>query len=196
MQDPFRQRGIRSTVLTAVVNLFWWLGAASAIIGSVVGLMWAGPHAEAPAPEGPPGPGIVLGTEVTAIWLPRGLLQLARQQGGPPEFRSPEELQTVLGRSECTAAWYALTYRQYQVDGQFGEMTQARLLREAADHLVELKAVMATAAGRPPRFEGADFSHARVEVIPDTLQDIDRREAITRLIAGAFRSTRARPRGA
>jgi hypothetical protein len=28
-----------------------------------------------------------------------------------------------------------------------------------------------------------DFSHARVEVIPDTLQSVDRREAITRLMA-------------
>jgi hypothetical protein len=67
--------------------------------------------------------------------------------------------------------------------GGIGQITQSRRLSEAADHLDELRAVMATAAGRPPRDEGADFSHARVEVIPDALQVLDPREAITRLIA-------------
>jgi hypothetical protein len=43
---------------------------------------------------------------------------------------------------------------------------------------------MATAAGRPFHFEGSDFSHARVDVIPDSMQSIDRREAIARLMAG------------
>jgi hypothetical protein len=43
---------------------------------------------------------------------------------------------------------------------------------------------MATAVGKPPRFEGSDFSHARVELIPVALQGIDRREGITQLMAG------------
>jgi hypothetical protein len=170
-------------VLTAVINLFWWLGGASAIIVPVVGLMWAGPHAEAPAPEGPPGSGIVLTTEVTAIWIPQVLRDLAQHQAGPPVDRSPKELQTYLKRNGWCAAWYALTYRGYQVNGGFGEITQIRRLSEAADHFDELQAVMATAAGIPPRYEGQDFSHARVDVIPDALQAVDPREAITRLMA-------------
>ena len=62
-------------------------------------------------------------------------------------------------------------------------MTQIRRLSEAADHLDELQAVMATAAGRPPQLETRDFSHARIKVIPDTMQSMDPREAITRLMA-------------
>jgi hypothetical protein len=126
MQDLFRQRGTRSTVLTAVVNLFWRLGAASAIIGSVVGLMWAGRHAKVPAPEGPPGPGIVLRTEVTAIWIPQALRGLAQHQYGAPVDRSPEELQIYLKRNGWSPAWYALTYRGHQVNGGFGDITQIR----------------------------------------------------------------------
>jgi hypothetical protein len=181
LQDPFRGRGTRSSVRTAAVNLFWTVATASAMIAPILVLMWAGPRTAAPAPEGPPGSGIVVRTEVTAIWMPRALRDLARHQAGSPVGRSPEELQTCLGRNGWRAAWYALTYRYHQVNGESGEITQTRRLSEAADHLDELRAVMAAAAGRPPRYEA--FSHARVEVIPDALQAFDPREAITRLLA-------------
>jgi hypothetical protein len=146
--------------------------------------MWAGrPPAAVPDTEGPPGSGITVRTEVTAIWMPQSLHDLARHQAGPPVDRSVEELQAHLGRSGWIAAWYALTYRGHQVNGGFGEITQIRRLSDAAGHLSEFQAVMATAAGRPPRDERLDFSQARVEVIPVTLQSVDPREAITRLIA-------------
>ena len=195
MQDPFRERGTRSAGLTAAVNLFWAVGTASAIIAPVLGLVWAGLPIEAPAPEGPPGSGIILRTEVTAIWMPRALRDLARHQAGSPVGRSPEELQTCLGRNGWRAAWYALTYRGHQVNGESGEITQIRRLSEAADHLGELQAVMATAAGRPPGFEGRDLSHAGVEVIPDALQALDPREAITRLMAEPLVGEKSSPSG-
>ena len=165
MQDPFRERGTRSAGLTAAVNLFWAVGTASAMIAPVLGLMWAGPPSEAPAPEGPPGSGIVLRTDVIAM------------------DRSLEKL------------WYALTYRGHQVNGESGEITQIRRLSGVADHLDELQAVMATAAGRPPRFEGPDLSHARVEVIPDTLQGVDPHEAVIRLMAEPDVRDRSSPTG-
>jgi hypothetical protein len=195
MQDRVRQRSTTSTVLTAVVHLFWWLGAASAIIGSVVGLMWASPHAEAPAPEEPRGLGIVLKTEVTAIWIPQALRDLAQHQDGPPVDRSPEELQTYLKRNGWSPAWYALTYRGHQVNGGFGDITQIRLLSDAANHLDEFQAVMATAAGRPPHLEDKDFSHFRVEVIPETLRTVNPREAIARLMAGPVAGDENSPTG-
>jgi hypothetical protein len=195
MQDPFRERDTRSAGLTAAVNLFWAVGTASARIAPVLGPMWAGPPSKAPAPEGPPGSGIVLRTEVTAIWMPQALRELARHRAGPPVDRSPEELQTDLGRDGWRAAWYALTYRGHQVNGELGEITQIRRLSEAADHRDELQAVMATAAGRPPRDEGGDVSHARVEVIPDTLQAVEPRAAITRLMAEPVVGEKSSPPG-
>jgi hypothetical protein len=189
-------------VLTAAVNLLWTVGTASAMIAPVLGLIGAGPPTAARAPEGPPGTGIILRSEVTAIWMPQALRDLARHQAGSLVDRSPEELRTYLERNGWRAAWYALTYRYHQVNRESGEITQIRRLSEAADHLDELRAVMATAAGRPPRYDGLEVSHARVEVIPDALQAVDPREAITRLMAepvagdgslpaGGLHSTRA-----
>jgi hypothetical protein len=179
-----------------VAATLWWTGGAAAVvIASLVGLTWVGHHAGAPDPEDPPGSGIIIRTEVTSIWVPQALCDLARHRTGPPVDRSPEELQTYLGRNGWSAAWYALTYRGHQVNGGFREITQIRRLSEAADHLDELRAVMATAAGKPPRFEGGDFSHARVEVIPDTLQTVDPREAITRLLAEPVVGDKSSPPG-
>ena len=74
-----------------------------------------------------------------------------------PVFLSPEALHTELKRRGLNDAWYALTFRGHQANGEFVEITQIRRLSEAADHLDELQAVMATAAGRPPRFEDGVF---------------------------------------
>src|SRR5262249_26290984 len=145
MQDPFRERGTRSTVLTAAVNLFWTVSTASAMIAPVLVLMWAGPPPEVPAVEGPPGSGIVLRTEVSHICIPQAFHERARhKEAGPPVDRTPEELQTYLRRNGWRAAWYALTYGGHQVNGGFGEITQIRRLNEAADHCDELQTVMAT----------------------------------------------------
>jgi hypothetical protein len=158
-------------------------GTAVVVIAGIVGLVCVGFRAGAPGPEDPPGSGIVVRTEVTALWIPRALRDMADCEAGAPIFRSPEALQTELRHRGLKDAWYALTYRGHKVNGEFGELTQIRHLGDAADHLDEFQAVMATAAGSPPRYEGRDFSHARVEVIPDTLQGVDPREAVIRLMA-------------
>jgi hypothetical protein len=54
---------------------------------------------------------------------------------------------------------------------------------------------MATAAGKPPRLQVVDFSHAKVEVIPDTLQVLDPREAIIRLMAEPEVENKSSPTG-
>jgi hypothetical protein len=177
-----RKPGARFPVLTAAVNLLWTVAAATAVIAQVVALMWAAPHAEAPAPDEPPGSGIVVRTEVTAVWIHLALRDLARHQGGQRVDGSAQEVQTYLERNGWRDPWFALTYRLHQVNGQSIEITQIRWLYEAANHLEELQAVLATAAGRPPKFGGSDWSHARVEVIPDRLQAVKSREAIIRLM--------------
>src|SRR6516165_5380579 len=68
--DLVRDRGRRPSVLTAAVNLFWTALSALAVIAPVLGLMWIGmmrrgSPAEASAPEGPPGSGVTVRTEVT-----------------------------------------------------------------------------------------------------------------------------------
>jgi hypothetical protein len=164
-----------------IAILFQKAGTAVVGIACIVGLFFVSFPAGAPVPEDPPGSGIIVRTEVTALWIPCALRDVAQGEADAPIFRSSEALQTELKRRGLNDAWYALTYRGHQVNGEFREITQIRRLSEAADHLHELQDVMAAAAGRPPRHAARDFSNARVEVIPDARQAIDPREAITRL---------------
>jgi hypothetical protein len=153
------------------------------MLALLMGLTWAGHHASMPDPEDRPGSGIVMRTEVAAVWVPQALCNLARLEAGHRAHFTPQEVQTFLEKHGWQTASYALTYRGLQVNGEFGELTQIRFLSEAADHLDEFRAVMATAAGRPPNFEDGDYSHSNVELIPDTLQPFSPREAMTRLLA-------------
>jgi hypothetical protein len=183
LTDVSQSRGSGSTVLSAAAALLWTWGTAAAVIASIVWLAGVEHHAGEPDPEDRPGSGTTIQTEVTAIWVPQALCDLERHDADPPIDRSLERLQTCLARSGWRDAWYALTYRGHQANSGFAEITQIRPLSDAADHLDELQAVMATAASRPPRCGPRDFSHARVKVIPDTMQAMDPREAITRLMA-------------
>jgi hypothetical protein len=192
LADISQSRGSGSTPLSAAASMLWTWGVPAVVIASLVCLARVEHHVGEPDPEGRPGSGTVIRTEVTAIWVPQALCDLARHNPDPPIDSSPERLQTCLARSGWRAAWYAVTYQGYQANGGIGEITQIRRLSETADHLDELQAVMATAAGKAPRLEVPDFSHARVKVIPDTMQSMNPREAITILmtvpVAGANRS--------
>jgi hypothetical protein len=182
-------------MLTGAVRLLSTVGAALAVTLLILRPLWVGPSAQAPVPEVPPGSGVNSKTEVTAIWMPRSLLDLARDQAGSPMHRSPEELQTYLEQRGWRTAWYALTYCAHQVDGRSAEITQIRLLTEAAKDLDEFQAVMAAAAGRPTRLEGWDRSRANVVVVPDALQCVDPREAITALMTARVVGEKNSPTG-
>jgi hypothetical protein len=173
--------------VTAVLSRF---ATMAVVFASLACLMCFGHHAGAPDADTPPGSGIVVHIEITAVWLPRALVDQARRRNGLPVVCSPDELRTCLARNGWPDPWFALTCRGYQVTGQSSEWTQIRWLTQAADHLGDLQAVMATAAGRPPRCEGTDFSHSRIEVIPDSLQAVEPREAIKRLLSGFTPSER------
>jgi hypothetical protein len=178
-----RARDRRPKAIALVAILFQKTGTAVVGIAGIVVLVSVSFQAGTPGPEDSPGSGIVVRTELAALWIPRALYDVAQREAGAPVFLSPEALHTELKRRGLNDAWYALTYRAHQLNGEFREITQIRRLSEAADHLEELQAVMATAAGIPPRYEGRDFSHAKVEVLSDTLQAADPREAVTRLMA-------------
>jgi hypothetical protein len=181
--------------IALVAMLFQTAGTPVVVIAGIVGLVSVSFRSTVPCPEDPPGSGIIVRTEVTALWIPRPLHELAQSDDAASDFRSPEGVHTELKRRGLNDMWYSITYRHHQVNGVFGELTQIRHLSDAADHLDEFEAVMATAAGSPPRYEARDFSHARIEVIPDTLQGDDPREAITRLMAEPGVGNKSSPTG-
>jgi hypothetical protein len=190
-----RTRDARPKAIVLIALLFQKASTAVVVIAGALGVVFVGFHAGAPGPEDSPGSGIIIRSEVVALWIPRALHDLAQSEAGAPGFLAPEALRIELKRRGLKDAWYALTYRGHQFNGEFVEITRIRRLSEAADHLDELQDVMATAAGTPPRDEGRHYSQARVEVIPDTLQAVVPREAVTRLLPRPVVGDRSSPTG-
>jgi hypothetical protein len=178
-----RWRDARSLVIAAAKTVFQTVGAVVLLVAGVFGVICVSFQAAAPPPEGQLGSGHVLRTDVTAIWLPQPLHDLARSESGPHVVRSSEELRTYLERHGMNAAWYALTSRGYRVDGDSAMITQVRRISEAPEHIEEFQEVMSTAAGNPPRSESRDFSHATVSIIPDELLTADPRTGVAELMA-------------
>jgi hypothetical protein len=174
----------RRFVIRAVVPLFQTVGTAAVLVAGLCGLFWVGFHAGSPTLPDQPGSGIIVRTEATAVWIPRALLDLARCKckARPAVIRSPGELRTYLEHRGMNAAWYALVYRGYQVNGESAEITQVHRMSEAPAHMEEFQDVLAAAAGNGLRYGSRDFSHVMVGIIPDTLQAADPLEAVTKLL--------------
>jgi hypothetical protein len=166
-------------------------GVAVVVIAGIAGLSRVGFHAARLAlevlPDGPPGSGIVMRAEVTTIWLPQGLFDLAKRPTDPAVFESHEELRTHLDRLGMGTTWYALTTRGRQLDGRIAEMILIRWPRESPEHLEEYRGVLASAAGRPADHPGLDLSRAKVFVFSDSLLKGDPREVVTELTTQAGR---------
>lgn len=176
MRDAFpgisRTRGAMPAVLARFATLIEMAGVVAAA-STVLRWISTDPHPGAAGPEHPPGSEIVVLTEITAIWVPQDLLDLARREGRSAGVLSPEELREELTRLGLNTAWYALTYRGHQINGGSAEMTQVRYGTEAVANIEEFRGVTAAAAGNPRRYENRDFLNAVVRVIPEALQSAD-----------------------
>jgi hypothetical protein len=182
-----RSHSSLSIVIAAIARLSQTVGVAVVTVAGCVGLTWVSFGAGSPGPEDPPNSGIIVRTEVTALWIPQAIHDVAQSEAGATVFHCPEALQTELERRGLNDAWYALTYRGYQVNGDSAEITQVRRISEAPDHLEEFQDMMATAAGHPPRHEGREFSQVKVGIIPDTLLTANPLKAVSQLVPeGAF----------
>lgn len=158
-------------------------GIASVLVIGAISLIRADFHAAGPGEVGPPGSGIVLRNEVTVVWLPRALMDLARHSDEWPLMESQDELNAELERQGIAHSWYAFTRIGRQMNGELSEITQVRQTNELDGHVEEFLGVLSTAAERPPRGENLDFSRAEVRLIPERLLAEGPRNGLTELMA-------------
>jgi hypothetical protein len=177
-----RARNTWPKAIVLITILFQRAGTSVIGIAGIASLVYVGFQVGAPGPQDPPGSGIIVRTEVTALWIPRALRDVAQGHRGASVCRSPEALQTELKRRGLNNAWYALTYRGYQVNGDSAEITQVRRISEAPAHIEEFQDMMAKAAGHSSHHEGPELSHVKIEIIPDTLLTANPLNAVSPLV--------------
>ena len=82
--------------------------------------------------------------------------------------------------------------RGYAANGEFSDLTYVRRPCDDRTHFQEVLAVLATAAGNPPRSTISDFSKASIHIIDDEFLDREPREVMEELL-GYVASTQKEP---
>jgi hypothetical protein len=146
------------------------------IVAATMGLTRFATHvsrqAQGLAPDGGPGAGTVIRTEVLHLWLPQTLLEQAKHR----------PLQQFLERQGQEKLWYALTTRGHQQNGGFADITMIRRPCDDPPHLSELLDILATAGGNPPSDPNLDYSKAAVHIIAEEMANREPREVIAELL--------------
>jgi hypothetical protein len=180
MRPPFFNR-VPSCAVKPIAALTQWVFGAAVVSVVLLVLSRADSHPAGPEPDAAPGSGIVMRTEVTTVWVPPALVDLAHRATDSSVARSRDELKTYIDINDQSRAWYALVCRGHQVNGGVADLAQIRRSDEWSGRFEEFQDMLSAVAGRPPREGGLDFSSATVGVIPDELLAADPREAVAHL---------------
>src|SRR5262245_4778851 len=153
----------------------------------VLGLRWVDLHA--PAPDGfiqaddPTGGGVDERPEIVEIWLPKALYDLVNDEPGALSVGSGAELRSRLKGGGSEPVWIAFRVRHHPKHGRSTDIRHFRYpWDETGPAFQQCLDVLATAAGKPPRYPTVDFSGAKVGIIPDRLMGRDPRDVLDELM--------------
>jgi hypothetical protein len=191
--DPIGSGEVVSTprrLLKRLLMLAWdKIVLAIVLVAAVIGLPGLASHATRPAedlePDNHSGGGIITRYELLRLWLPEVLNDLAQRQSQSPVVRVHRDLKRFLELRTQEDLWYALTTRGHQVDGRFVDLTFIRRPYHEPQVFPEFLAVLATAAGNPPRGPDSYLSTVSITIIPVELGKREAREVISDLLGNS-----------
>jgi hypothetical protein len=124
----------------------------------------------------------IVRSEVVSLWIHAALVDLARRPSEAAACGSPEGFRRYAEERSLQKAWYILTVEQMQSNGQSAVFSTIRRPYEMTEpYYPEFPAILALAAGNPPRGLSTDFSRAKVYIIPDRFLEADPRAVLDEL---------------
>ncbi len=141
----------------------------------VIAVWFPRPAAQAPRPgregesEDRPGSGMTVHSQVLHIWLPEPLADMAQGKFPPGVAQSHHELRQALERKGHQDLWYAYAVRLLQDNGATTEILFIRHPYSEPERFQDFLDILATAAGKPPRYLAADYVGAKLQVLPGTI---------------------------
>jgi hypothetical protein len=160
-----------------------WLstaGLAAVAIAGTVCLMRLANHVTTSQSEG--NGGIIVRNELISLWFYPGLLELAQRPEDVAACRTLEGFRRYAEEHGLEKAWYLITSRAYQVNGETVVLTTIRRPYDLTEPFYpEFLGILAIAAGKPPHNPLTNFSKDKVRVIPRRFLDADPRAVIDEL---------------
>jgi hypothetical protein len=111
------------------------------------------------------GAGVTIRTEMTDLWLPEELAELAKCPSQFQAIRTHNALRRFLESKHQEAMWYGLTARAQQVNGAVVDLRFIRRPYDDAGHFAELQKVVAAAGNCPPCRPAEDFAEASIHIM-------------------------------
>ena len=125
--------------------------------------------------------GIPSRVEVRTIYVDPALVLLSKLPPGSVAIESHDGLREYLRARGSETGWYAITTQGFGPDGATNMSSFCRPC-ESPERFEQFLDVLDTAAGKPPRYPGINYSTAHVVVIPHQLARQEPREAIAGLL--------------
>ncbi len=116
-----------------------------------------------------PGSGITVQIDLTDIWVPRQLYELARSQCANPKLASEEALKRQLRNDGLENLWFAGTLALHQPDGGISLITTIDHPCASTTTIPSLFDLLDEIGGSPKNDSSAPRSAPRVHVIPEEL---------------------------
>jgi hypothetical protein len=122
-------------------------------------------------------------SEFVEIWLPKALYDLANDEPGALSAGSGAELRSRSKGCRSAPVWIAFRVRHYPRHGRPTDIRHLSYPWDASGpDFQQYLDLLATAAGKPPRYPTVDFSGAKVGIIPDRLMGRNPRDVLDELI--------------
>ncbi|APW62491.1 hypothetical protein [Paludisphaera borealis] len=166
----------RQTAFPGTGRIVLVQGAATALIVLLVAAMtwaaWLSADSTRPDEGGAtyeyPGAGMIVRSETLHLWLPDTLGELASPQVQREVMRDFEGFRRFLEHRGQQRIRIAVTYRAYQVNGGWTDITLVRRPYDELSYFQELSAILAGAGGEPDH-NAADRLGALVQLVPEEL---------------------------
>ncbi len=156
------------------------------LAGAMAGLTLVGMQAKKRNAEGgrppAPGSGVTVRIDLSHIWVPARLLELAKREAENPKLRSEEELRSELKKIGGEGLWYALTLQLHQEDGGMSEVTTVDSPYHSTRELPSFLDLVDTIGSKRQDHAESNSSTPVLHIIPDELMQRPAREAVMELL--------------
>jgi hypothetical protein len=164
-------------MLTTVVVLL------CAVLGLRCAYLHAPAHERAVNLADQEGAGVDERSQIVEIWLPKALYDQVNDEPELHAVRSGAELRSRLKGKGLAPVWIAFRVRHYSRGGRSTDVRHFNYPCSETGQTFQLCLdLLATAAGKPPHYPTANFSAARVGIIPDTLIQRNPRDVLDDLM--------------
>jgi hypothetical protein len=153
---------------------------AAVAAGGADGLVRLAYHVTSAPPQ--TNDGLILQQYARSIWLHPVFLELARRPSELAECQSCEAYRRYADARHLENAWYLITIKGVQINGETVTLPTIRRPYEMSEHhFAEFLGVLAVADGKRPAESFVYLATARVNVIPPDLLDKEPRAVVDEL---------------